>query len=209
MTSELRRLLAEVIDRSIRFCSPEEQEDYAGFDAELERLEAMILALDETAEKVDLLAQLQAHRIHLASEGSQHGRVVEASEAFLQEYSPVLLDFFNVAAARSRALHALGRHSDEIRETLEIAQRPELRGSEFVLLLENLAKRHPGGIPAEASLRLKMEEVVADLRVRGYTSLPAPPFAETSVEDLVLSVAANLRRANRAKGEALLAGDPS
>jgi hypothetical protein len=207
VSSELRRLLTEVIDRSIRFCSPEKPESYAEFDAELGRLETMALALNDTPEKLDLLAQLQSHRIHLASEAGQHSRVVEVSEAFIQEHSPALLDFFNVAAARSRALHALGRHGDEIRETVKIAQGSELRGSEFVLLLENLIKRHPGSIGNDASLLRKMEDAITHLHASGYTNLPEPPLGDASVEQLALNVAAELRRVNRTRGEALLAGD--
>lgn len=71
-------------------------------------------------------------------------------------------------------------------------------------LLENLGARHPGSIPSDEELLAKLMEAISALNVQGYEIVPPIASDKMRLDETALRVASELRRTNRAKGDALL-----
>lgn len=209
MTESLEDIVEEAIDRVIRSFSPDDHDTFGDCDSELQRVEALLSSSEPEPDVLALLARIHACRISLAAEIGDAGAIVRQSEYFLKTYPPAGLDSANVRAWRLRALHVLGRHSDELRETLEAAKMPEVLGEDFVLLLEGLAKRHPGSLASEALLQKKMRDVLKQLGLAGYANLPAGDEVNADLERVALATAAEFRRVNEVRTNAILAENGS
>jgi hypothetical protein len=205
--AELFGEIAErTIDWVIRSFRPDDPGTFEECDSELQRVEALLSSAGPGSDVPDLLAQIRAARISLAAEIGDAEAVVRQSEGFLKTCPPTRLDFCNVRTLRLRALHALGHHADELREALAAAKSPEVRGEDFVLLLEGLVKRHPGNLESEVLLQEKMSDALKQLGLAGYINLPTSDQVSANLERAALEAAAEFRRVNRAKAEELLGG---
>jgi hypothetical protein len=206
MSESLEDLVERTIDWVIRSFRPDDSDTFNGSDAALQKVEMLLSSAEPGSIVLDLLVQVRATRIFLAAEIGDAEAVVRQSESFLRTCSPTRLDFFNVQNLRLRALHTLGHHSDELREALEAAKSTEVRSEDFVLLLEGLAKRHPGSFASDAFLQKKMSTALRQLVLCGYTNLPTPDQVSANLEQAALDAVAEFRRVNRAKAEELLSG---
>jgi hypothetical protein len=64
----------------------------------------------------------------------------------------------------------------------------------------------PGSIPHDEDLLAKLKAAILDLRKLGYDNLPAD-IGNVGLEQVALSAAAELRRVNHERTEALLASE--
>lgn len=204
MNNELARSVETTIDRMIRSLVHGDEESYAHWDAELERLELSLLEASSLPDRQQLFASLRAQRIQLAYDLDNCELVLEYSSPFVHEVPLSNPGFFSVATLRARCLHSVGAHRAEVEEVLQWALTPEIQGSEYLYFLEHLAKNHPGSIPEDDALFAKLREAVFSLRAKGYETL-VESVGNTGLERLVLEAAGELRRVNRERGEALLA----
>jgi hypothetical protein len=200
-----KKLAESAIDATIRGFDPEDRNSYEGWDRELKHAED---SLRSSASELDplLLASVRAERIRIAFEVGRFGLVLEMTDEFLLIFPATFPSFSLVASLRTSALHATGAHEEEIREALQLARKPELRGSEYVHLLASLSKRHPGCLPIEEDLWRKLEQAIHDLRAQGYDMLPHPVNGPSQLEEMAGRVADELRRVNWERGESLLNG---
>lgn len=204
MTTDLARLVEDTIDAAIRSFYSGGGDNYTFWDSELQNLESSINEADLTPELLNLLASVRAQRIFFAFDVSKHDLVLELTAQFVRDVPVGHPSFSSVASLRASCLHSVGAHEEEIREILELARKPEIQGSEYISLLDHLAKKHPESIPQESELVDKMQQAIAALRDLGYETLPEYSGG-TRLEQLTLETARELRRVNREKGEALLA----
>lgn len=203
MTKPLADIVEQAIDRVIRSYIPDDPVTVQECDSDLQKVESLLTSAEAGSSVVDLLAHVRATRIFLAAEIGDAESVIRQSDDFLKTFSLSGLDFFNVQILRLRALHVTGSHETEIDEAIATARRPEIRGAEYVSLLENLAARHPESMSCDEQLSTKLQEAIAALNAIGYEI--APPIAGPEMlAETALWVASELRRANRAKGDALL-----
>lgn len=202
-TEKLKGLVDEVIDSVISGFDPEEPGGFERWDSELQVVEDSVRS---SLSKLDplVLPSVCAQRIGIAAEAGKTDLVSERSARFLCEFSRTVPSFSWVALLRLDALHALGRHTEEINEGLQIAREPELHGGEYITLLSSLAKRHPGCLPADKALWQKLQRSLGDLRAQGYKTLPRASDGPIQLEETAGRVADELRRVNRKRGEALL-----
>jgi hypothetical protein len=89
---------------------------------------------------------------------------------------------------------------------LELARKPEIQGGDYVSILEHLASLHPESIFDEEFLFEKMKSAIDHLRKIGYVTLRSD-VGNIGIEELAVQIARELRRINRERGEALLAGE--
>lgn len=204
MSEDLAALVDRTIDEAIRTFDPDEPNSFDRLDSELQRLESLLRENALPPNRQDLLATVQAKRIALASEIGRFDLVLEQSSDFPLVAPAGHPSFSNVAILRIYALHATGAHEAEVQESLGIARMPEINGSEYVILLANLSKRHPGRLPAEDDLWQKLQQSIEELRNLGYDTLPHTVNGPAQLEEMAGRVADELRRVNREKGEALL-----
>jgi hypothetical protein len=206
MTDDLTVRVKTAIDASIRSFQPGDEESFAFWDAELEKVESLFMRSELTAEKQSLLSYLRAHRVHLAFEVEKHDVVLRKSADFIRDVPASHPSFLGLAITRAHTLHLAGAHEEEIRETLDLARKPELHVGDFISLLAPIAKWHPGSIPNDTLLRKKMEEAISQLRTMDdYKSLPTVNN-DLSLEESVLQVSNEVRRINRKLTEALITG---
>jgi hypothetical protein len=202
---DVKALVDRAIDSTIRGFNPDEPSSFERWDKELQELEDLLR--DKTSSgKQDLLATVQGQRIALAYEIGRFDLVLDRSSRFVLAYPASHPSFSNVAVLRMRALHSTGAHKAEIYETLAIARRPEIKGGEYVSLLENLGVRHPGSIPSDEQLSAKLMEAISELNAQGYEITLPIASGKTQLDETAMRVASELRRANRAKSEELLSG---
>jgi hypothetical protein len=204
---DLKALVEATIDSVIRGFDPDDPGSYERWDPELERVE---VSLRNSAAKLDplLLPSVCAERIRIASEAGKPSVVAERSARFLSEFPATVPSFSWVTSLRLDALHGLGDHEEEVRDGLDAARKPELRGGEYVLLLSSLCRRHPGCLPLDEGLWRKLQRAVADLRAVGYGALSGAAGGPAQLEQAVCRIADELRRVNRERGEALLSATP-
>jgi hypothetical protein len=205
MNNDLADLAERTIDETIRSFNPGDRGSFDHWDGELQRVEEAILNDERLPERQALLASIRSQRIDLAVDVEDWGSVAERSAQFVHDFPPNVPNFFSVVTLRARALHKTGSHELEIEESLMFARLEEIKGSEYVLLLDNLSARHPGRIPSEEGLWSKMRSTVSMLREAGYSTLIEVIDDSMSLELVAQGVARELRRVNRAKGEELLA----
>jgi hypothetical protein len=195
-------LAERAIDSSIRGFNPQNSDSYYTLDRELKSAEDALRDMPEA--DLRALVSVRAERIRIASEVGRFGFVLEETANLLYDFPPSTPVFFIVTARRLMALHETGRHEEEIQEALQYAAIPELRGSEYLYLLADLSRRHPGRLPADDDLWLKLEESIETLRALGYDTLPQTTAGPAHLEQLAVSAANELGRINWERGEALL-----
>lgn len=206
MLDDTNALVDKAIDSTIRGFNPDEPSSFDRWDRELQEVEELLR--DKTPPgKQDLLAAVEAQRIVLAYEIGRFDLVLDRSSRFVLTYPASHPSFSNVAVLRMRSLHSTGAHEAEIQETLAIARRPEIKGGEYVSLLENLGVRHPGSIPSDEQLSAKLIEAISALNAQGYKIAPPIASGKTRLDEVAILVARELRRVNRAKSEELLSGN--
>lgn len=198
----LRQLVESVIDSSIRQFDRSVQ-SYDRWDRELRDVEDKIL---QSATEVDisLLADVRAQRIGIAFAVQRFDVVLSQSEAFMRKFSFADPNYSVVGFSRMHALHAVGDHETEIRESLRLAAEPTFMGGEYVNLLANLATLHPGSLQADEALWQKLKISVDLLRAQDYSTLPPVAGSVDQLERIAISTAAELRRTNRELEEAIL-----
>lgn len=205
MLNDLGTLVEQAIDAAIRFHIPGDLNSYSQLDSELQRAESLLLSAEPSPGRQDLLASVRAMRIDMAYDVENLDFVLALTSRFLQEVPASHPSFFSTILLRLRTLHRIGAHEEEIQTCAEIIKRPEVQGSEYVYLLEHLGRLHSGNIPEDGVLMEKMKEAVEALSAQGY-SLPKNTH-DPKLEQIAVEVAAELRRANRARGDAILAGE--
>ncbi len=203
---DLKNLVERTIDSTIRGFDPEDRTSYERWDLELKHAEDSLRAASELDSL--LLASVCAERIRIAFEVAKFDVVIELTAQFLHDFPGTDPSYSVVALWRGSALHAAGDHEEEVREILQIARKPELHGSEYVHLLASLSKRHPGCLPADEDLWQKLKQTIDGLHALGYDTLPRAVNGPMHLEELAGRVTDELRRVNRARGEALL-NEPS
>lgn len=199
----LKELVDKTIDAAIRGFDPQDRDSYDRWDLKLRHVED---SLRNTTSERDplLLASLCAERIRIAFEAEKFHLVIRRTADYLRDFSATTPSFSFVASLRASALHAIGAHEEEVREVLQTATEPELRGSEYVYLLASLSERHPGCLPADEDLWQKLRQSIDDLRAQGYETLPQAVGGPMQLEEMAGRVADELRRVNKGRGEALL-----
>lgn len=202
MVDSLKDRVEQLVDATIRSFNPRDPASYEHWSVELERAEQSLEDSAAFPERQGLLASVLCARIDLAFDVGNIDFVLEHSARFLRVFRPGQPSFFTVATSRARALHIAGSHDQELREVMELVREPAIRGSEYVFLLENLCRRHPGSLPAEAHLVAKMKETL-----REFDGLSLAAADDRGLEVTVLEVAAALRQANLAQARAVLAND--
>lgn len=205
MRESFEEVVERTIDWVIRSFRPDEPATFDDCDSELRRVEDLLSAVDADSSAHDLLGKIRAARIFLAADIGDAEEVVRKSGDFLERFPSSSLDSCNVRVLRLRALHALGQHSDELREGLDAAKDPEVRDWDFVLLLEGIAKRHPGSLGSEVVLQEKMTETLRKLDEEGYANLPSSDQVRVGFEQAVLDTAAEYRRVSEERTMAILA----
>jgi hypothetical protein len=204
MNADLEALVERVIDEAIRTFEPREPTSFDRWNSELQRLESLLREEESLPDSQGLLATVQARRIAMAFEIARFDLVIAQSSQFVRAFPTIHPSFSNIANLRSCALHATGAHAAEIEETIAMARRPEVRGSEYVYLLAILSKQHPGCLPADEALSQKLQETIKDLQDQGYDTLPRSVNDPMQLEEMAGRIADELRRVNRERGEALL-----
>lgn len=205
MSKDLERLVEINLDHVIRNFDPGSSESYRRCDVGLQELERRLGDLQ--VDSSHLLARVLAQRISLASAAGETGLVLKVGARFLHSYEPSLPSYSVVAPLYARALHMAGEHEQESSFVYNLVRLSEVRGSDFLYLLENLARRHPGSLSDQITLLPKLKEEIESLREESCQSLPETSGQLIDLEQLVLAAAAELRRANRARAEALLSGE--
>lgn len=200
---DLERLVDQTVDSVIRGFRAEDPGSYDRWDKELERVENLLRG-SEFSSAPFLLSSVVAERIRIASEARLYGLVVDLSDHYLNEFGVSAPSFSLVVSWRSEALHALDRHGEEIREGLDAARKPELDGGEYIYLLSSLGARHPGCLPADQGLWMKLRRCRDSLCAQGFHTLPRVDGEATQIEDTVLRIARELRKVNRETGESIL-----
>lgn len=205
MVGNIAAVAEQAIDETIRFYVPGDPDSFNRWNAELERVEDFLVSVEPSPDQRGLLASVRARRIDMAYDVDKLDLVLLWSAQFLQEVPATHSSFFVTVLLRLRALHRTGAHEEEVQTCLEVVRRPEVRGSEYVYLLEHLSHLHPGNISADKALAAKMQEAIDALSAQGY-SLPENSH-DGDLEQIAIRIANDLRKANRARGESLLAGD--
>jgi hypothetical protein len=203
---DLESQVENTIDQVIRSFSPANPQSYDHWDHELERLGQALADSTDLPSKELLLGSVLAERIRLAFETGKLDRVVALTALFLRNTRTEHPSWDYVLGRRAHALHLLGNHDQELSEVLKAVQRADSRGSEFLYLLAGLGARHPGIIVADAEMVSKTTEAVALLRSMGYERLTPPSGDPAQFENELHAIVTELKRVNRAKGEALLSG---
>jgi|SRR5215217_5487186 len=206
MVADLKALVEQTVDATIRSFNPDDLQSYDHWDAELRRLEDLLVEATFLPEQQIFLALVRAQRIGMAYDLGKVDLVLEQSTQFVRSFPASFPSFFLVATLRARALHITGAHEEELEEILRLVMKPEIHGSEFIFLLENLAKRHPGSLPSDELLAAKMREAISALREQGYDILSPGDVFESQLEQTALRVASEIRQENQAKAEDLLTG---
>ena len=150
MADDLKALVEKALKDSILSFNRNVQGSFETWDAELERVERLVVLERASAGREDWLASIRAERIRLAWEVGKSDLLLERSQRFLQDSPPRVASYGTVVEVRARALHEAGAHGEERTLVLEAAAEPEIRGSEYVSLLAGLARRHAGSIPPDA-----------------------------------------------------------
>jgi hypothetical protein len=205
--NDLELRVERTIDDVIRFFNSSDPQSYNRWDGELERL-AEILAESEVATEL-LIGSVLAQRIYLALEIGKHDRVVALSTVFLRSIGTEHPSWYLVLKQRFEALHVEGLHNEELTEALAAVKRPEIRESGFLHLLADLSRRHPGSLAGDMELADKTVTAVSDLRARGYESLRQPSGHSEQLEEELREIVSEVNKINKARGNAVLAGEQS
>lgn len=205
MSEDLEALVEITLDRVIRSFDPGNSESYRKSEVALQELERRLgdLQVDSSY----LLPRILAQRISLAFAAGETDLVLKVGARFLQVYEPSLPSYSVVAPLYARALHMVGEHEQESSFVHNLVRLPEVRGSDFLYLLENLVRRHPGSLLDQIALLPKLKDEIENLREEGYPGLPETSGQLIEMEQLVLAAASELRRANKERAEALLSGE--
>lgn len=204
MTTDIVSLAEATIDAAIRSFLPGDEKGYSQWDAELQRVESLLGESRSTSEGRRVFASVRALRISMAFDVDRHELVLKLSGQFAQDVPVDDPSYFTVADLRACCLHIAGAHDQEVRELLDLIQKPEIPNHDFMAYIERLARRHPGNVPQDQDLVDRMKNAIAELRAMGYDSLPEDQ-GDTGLERLAMETLSEVRRVNRKKGEALLA----
>jgi hypothetical protein len=190
-------------DSVIRQFQPHDSGSYEHWDNELDCLEEQVLSRSSSSETQALLASIRAQRVSIASEAGLLDQVLEQSDRFFSSCSNCTQAAL-VATLRSRALHATGEHEREIKETLDYLLRPDVGGSEYIFLLEELFRRHPG-VSVTKEVEAKMTDAISVLTKQNEDFAGLSKGVVGQVEVIARSVASEIRRIHREKAQAILA----
>jgi hypothetical protein len=204
MTDRLREAVESALDEAIRSFDSLDREAQHQWDSTLRRLEQQVT--ETLPADRELLARIRAQRILMAFDVGELQTALNTSQEYLREFNLDLPSSSVVAAARIAALHRIGAHLQEIEESLDLAVREEIRGSEFVFLLERLARHHPECLRNSNHLREKLQRVVVELRLI-YEELEDSTSWEPDLEHFSIQVAESLRRASQRRALAVLGGE--
>jgi hypothetical protein len=167
-------------------------------DAELLSIEGVLSSLDPALASADHIPRVRATRIWLAADRGDANAVIQLSDSFARSCPRHLLDFFNVANLRLRALHTVGRHFDEIREAREVAL--HLQGCEYVHLVAEVGQQHPGTFRGNHGVYFeRLKQAIERLKQHGYAELPTVLSGTGNLERIAVEAATELRRVNRAR----------
>ena len=202
MSKSLQALVDETVQLAIRSFDPCDPTIALRLDSELERVENVTLAAGPVEETRDLLGNLRETRIWLAYERGDFQAVIRWSQDFISSYPIARPDSHNVMLFRLNARHALGDHDREIAEALAYAKLVQTEAEAFVMLLGDVATRHPGSLTVDDQLSAKVTSAVESLNSRGF-SLPSA-WALPEAEHVIVTAATEVRRAYRLRTQAIL-----
>jgi hypothetical protein len=126
----------------------------------------------------------------------EHAEAERFTARVLEVVSPEEPDLALAVLLRTRSLHMLGRHDEEIAEALRYAELKTFPGQSLLHLLSELARDHPGEIAWKKSLVARIKEYTFELpeisqRVEGSQ------LSETNPEEYILGVKSIDRQLNR------------
>src|SRR5947209_4153092 len=172
MVDGLSDVVEKTLDSFIRSYRPDDEESYAYWEAELQRVESLLLEATTLPERQDLLASIRVERISLSYDQGNINRVLQQSSETLREAPSNHPSLFVVMVMRARSLHRLGMHEQEIQEILAFARKDSTQGGEYIRLLEHLGKKHPGSVPPDGQLLAKLHEAISAIRAQSYETFP-------------------------------------
>jgi hypothetical protein len=206
-TLELEQLTDSTIHSVILGFDPEVPETYRECVKVLEDLQRRIESSTvELSTKNSLLIRVKSHLALMASEVENHVEADQLATEVLGYASVNDPNFSFSVLIKTQALHALGRHEEEVRLGLEYAGSEGLYGHSLVYLLAELARRHPESIEWKSSLISRVKSYVSESpglasRIRGAFS------PEENPREYVLAVADTVRQISREKTARIFGDD--
>jgi|GEM_PF-3888960 len=161
--SDIERIVEEAIHSVIVVFDPNYSISYRDC-AEVLRLlaEKISLAPCAPALRNKLMVRTKAQLASLAYEVGDNAAAERTTAEILALASPEEPDFLAMVMIRVKALHALGRHEEEIADVLRYACREKMDGHGLVHLLAYVVKRHPGKVELDEALLTRVRAFVRD-----------------------------------------------
>jgi hypothetical protein len=161
--SNLERLVDETFHSVILEFDPRNPSSYRKCVETLEKLDERIeSSTEEIDTKRSFLVRVRSHLALMASEASNHVDAERLTANVLKLASLDDPDFALAVSIRTKTLHSLGRHDQEITEGLLYAESEGVAGQALVHLLAQLARRHPECMERIGSIMPRVEAYVSN-----------------------------------------------
>lgn len=201
---ELENLVDTTFHSVILEFEPKVPDTYRRCVRTLEDLERRVEASKVTEDaKRSHVVSIRSHLALMASEMEDHVEAERLTANVLELASIDGPGFALAVLIRTKSLHSLGRHEEELAEGYKYAESPGVAGQALLYLLAELAKRHPERMEWRASMLPRVQAYVAEspeLRER----MQSLRISEQNLNDYILAVHEIDRQITREKTARIL-----